>query len=221
MDATELLAAVEREFATAGADTPPWPDPHEGLDGPCGDEYSRCLDPNKYRIVAARAEAWTRALVAAGLADARHVGDMSGAWATPESDRRPTGGHGTALRPKVEGAIPLLFGLRAVDAPDNNLTIGAGSPAEVIAALPDCGCDACDSGSAYLLTEIDEHVLAVVSGVLVHLRLGATTVIAAENGWSASGAGGRIADRSTIESAVEQVRAGRWTGAALHGRAWW
>lgn len=59
---------VEREFALTGGDTPPWPNPHPGGASPGDDEYSRVTDPAKYRIVATRAEAWARALVAAGLA---------------------------------------------------------------------------------------------------------------------------------------------------------
>src|SRR5699024_2075680 len=58
----DLLADVEHAFAVTGADTPPWPDPHLGPGGrdvPVREEeYSRCLDPGKYRIVVTRAEAW-------------------------------------------------------------------------------------------------------------------------------------------------------------------
>jgi len=47
---------VEDAFAETGVATPGWDDPHVGPDGQELDvreeEYSRCLDPGKYRIPA-------------------------------------------------------------------------------------------------------------------------------------------------------------------------
>lgn len=125
--------------------------------------------------------------------------------------------------PDAPGALLLLLTLRSVDASDNHLDIGAGDPAVRILFTPDCGCDACDSGSDGLLEEIDENVLSIVSGDLVHVVLpDGTTVVGRSDGWSATGGKpGRIADHAAVKSAIDDVRAGRWNGAALHGRPRW
>lgn len=39
-----------------------------------------------------------------------------------------------------------------------------------LATVPDCGCDACDSGSDDLLEVMDREVLGVVSGAFVQCR---------------------------------------------------
>lgn len=221
MDTAELLGAVAREFETTGADTPPWPDPHAGFARPRDEEYSRCLDPGKYRIVAARAEAWAHALVATGLAERAPVIDLDAAW--QDGAPYPDQVRGVWLRPYRAGTLPLLLVLRSVLTDDDALLIGTGEPAALLSRAPECGCDACDDGSAGLLEVIDEQVLDVVTGSLVHavLRDG-TTVIGGEDSWSASGSRrDRIADRTTIETAIARVRAGTWTGPALHGASWW
>ncbi|WP_420879610.1 DUF6226 family protein [Rhodococcus sp. (in: high G+C Gram-positive bacteria)] len=46
------------------------------------------------------------------------------------------------------------------------VAVAAGDPAVCLAEIPDCGCDACDRGSAELLREMDWWVLAVVDGSL-------------------------------------------------------
>ncbi|WFR71554.1 DUF6226 family protein [Prescottella defluvii] len=46
------------------------------------------------------------------------------------------------------------------------VTVAAGDPAVRLAEIPDCGCDACDRGSAELLEDMDKWVLSVVDGSL-------------------------------------------------------
>jgi len=83
---------VAEAFVTTGSTTPQWPDPHEGSEGPLDEEYSRCLDPEKYRILSARAEAWVLSLTRLGLACAEEIEAPSGVWrdepASMEPDRR-------------------------------------------------------------------------------------------------------------------------------------
>ena len=56
------------------------------------------------------------------------------------------------LAPTAVGALPLVIARHHLgDCDDAGLTLGAGSPAIVIDVVPDCGCDACDSGSADLV----------------------------------------------------------------------
>jgi hypothetical protein len=50
--------------------------------------------------------------------------------------------------------------------------LGVGSPPASLIWLPDCGCDACDSGSQDALDELDTQVLGVVTGGFRHLKRG-------------------------------------------------
>ena len=113
----DLLADVERTFAVTGADTPPWPDPHLGPDGQDlpvrEEEYSRCLDPGKHRILAARADAWAQVLVATGWAEREEIADSAAlSWLT---DPLVTTRRATVLRPHRPGAQPLLLVRTAPD----------------------------------------------------------------------------------------------------------
>lgn len=64
--------------------------------------------------------------------------------------------------------MPLTFW--TVDAAEDtaaSVSIGAGDPAVFLEQMPDCGCDACDSGSEDMFRVIDETVLSVVGGSLI------------------------------------------------------
>jgi hypothetical protein len=74
-----LCGAVDEAFAVTGADTATWPDPHLE-DDVRDDEYSRSVEPDKYRILAARAEAWTRALSGLRLAEPETLADPASIW---------------------------------------------------------------------------------------------------------------------------------------------
>lgn len=63
----ELLSAVDGAFAVTGRGLTPWPAPHPDR-APLDEEYSRLLDPAKWRSIGARAQAWLVALVDTGLA---------------------------------------------------------------------------------------------------------------------------------------------------------
>lgn len=176
-DLLALLAEVEEVFAVIGADTPAWEDPHLTADGEIRDsreeEYSRCLDPGKFRILWARAEAWTEVLTARGWAEAEEHDGSSVEWApSPPVPPHRT----TVLRPRRSGAQPLVLARTAADdaagsadltGPEADLpglVVGLGEPALEVATLPDCGCDACDDGSRGLLEQLDQAVLSIVDG---------------------------------------------------------
>ncbi|MEZ5230533.1 MAG: DUF6226 family protein [Acidimicrobiales bacterium] len=73
--------------------------------------------------------------------------------------------------PVVAGGLPLVLARSRIESVDDaGVTIGVGSPAVVHRWIPDCGCDACDSGSQGALDELDEQVLAVVTGRFRRLR---------------------------------------------------
>ncbi|MFE5046925.1 DUF6226 family protein [Streptomyces sp. NPDC056637] len=214
MDPVGLGRAVDEAFAVTGVDTPPWPDPH-----PHGEvrdeEYSRCAEPVKYRVLAARADAWTQALSRLGLGEAETLTDPAAIW------RRGPGvavSGAVRLRPARADAVPLVFGFSAIDeVPRTVLVVGAGEPAVRLEQLPDCGCDACDSGSADLLETLDEVVAAVVTGTFVHVDAGeGREIVCTGDSWSAS----NWDALPPVEEVLAAARAGRSPYRVVRGQAW-
>lgn len=158
MTPEELLSRVETAYAERGA--PAWPDPHPDRETAEG-EYSQVSDPARYRVVHERARAWVQVLAELG------------ASAEPVAvDGTRTGG--VRLTSPLPGTLPLLLLEHEVPTdrgrpPLPLLAVAVGDGVDV-EQLPDCGCDACDSGSADLLEAVDELVLAVVTGPYVALR---------------------------------------------------
>jgi hypothetical protein len=216
MDTETLRQAVAEAFAVTGATTPSWPDPHPDGQAPLEEEYSRCLNPGKYRILVTRLDAWVQALTELGLGVVDEVQDLDQAWRDgPVDDVH----RGVWVRPVRAGAVPLLLGFQTMDdVPDAGVVLGAGEPAALLVSQPDCGCDACDDGSDYLLDEIDDHVLAVVSGTLVHVAGKRGTIVATESGWTGEGSLAGVRD---IEKVLAQARAGRSRHRVVHGDPWW
>lgn len=220
----DIVAAVLRAFVRTGASTPGWPDPHPDR-RPRDDEYSRCLDPAKYRIVAARIDAWTQVLTELELATAEPVTDPATGWSGEPPSRLPVS-EAWRLRPRQAGAIPLLVCLTdSSGATRNGLLLGAGDPATAIDRVPGCGCDACDSGSADLLQEIDERVLDVVTGAFVHVTTPEGTVTGWRNGWSASGIhrlGAPLQQtHDAISEMLREAASGRSPYPVVRGDPWW
>lgn len=165
-----LLPAVEEHFARRDPALVTWPAPHPER-APLEEEYSRCLDPGKYRIIAARARAWATALAERVIAE---VSDADGNLTiTPHAP--------DTLRVQVRST-----GFDGFD--DNGVQIVATDSGATIAQLPACGCDACDDGSAPLLREIDDTFLHLIDGGVLHIadRRGRTVTTSLE-GWAASG----------------------------------
>ena len=181
----ELLDAVDEAFAFTGRGLAPWPDPHPDR-SPRDEEYSRLSDPAKWRIVGARADAWVVDPRAAGLVEVERNAPIR--WEAPP---RTVLSRTDRLVPHVVGGLPLIVArsrLGPVD--DAGVTLGVGDPAVVITWIPDCGCDACDSGSQDVLDELDEAIVGVVSGAFRRLASGdrVITVIGTDR-WSASSSG--------------------------------
>jgi len=190
----ELLDAVDEAFALTGRELAPWPDPHPDR-RPREEEYSRLSDPAKWRIVGARAEAWLLALHAGGLAEVERNAPIRWEVAPPT-----VVSHADRLVPHVVDGLPLIVArsqLGPVD--DAGVTLGVGDPAVVIRWIPDCGCDACDSGSQDVLDELDEAILGVVSGAFRRLAAGdrVITVVGADR-WSASSSGSETFGRGEV-----------------------
>lgn len=157
----ELLDHVDAAFAVTGAHTPGWPNPYKDGPGPDEQAYAHSSTPEKFRIVVARARAWTQVLLDRGWA--REASRVD--WAL--SPMEP-GGADTILEPTAADAVPLVLTTHTpMDSKHPfNVTIAAGDPAVRLASLPDCACDGCDSGSAGLLKDMDMLILSVVDGSL-------------------------------------------------------
>jgi Family of unknown function (DUF6226) len=215
VDVTDLEAEVASAFRVTGASTPGWPDPHEDDPTPGEEEYSRCLDPYKYRIVCARADAWVVALTRLGLAHARAV-PVTGLWRDEPDRLLPD--RAVLLEPVQPGALPLVLAHRnGSEGRAASVQVGAGHPAVLVGSSPDCGCDACDLGSAHHLEELDAAVLPVVTGELVHVRAPRVTVMSTGTGWQVSGSLRRV----DAERMLEKARAGRSRHRVVRGDRWW
>lgn len=157
----ELLDNVDRAFAQTGSAALGWPNPYQDGPGPDEEAHQRTTNPEKFLIVVARAQAWTKVLLDRGWAhEGSHV-----EWALRPFE---LGGADTVLEPVAADAIPLVLTTHTPVDSDHpfNITISAGDPAVSFASIPDCACDGCDSGSAALLEEVDRWVLSVVDGSL-------------------------------------------------------
>ena len=184
---SELIGLVDRAFAKTGEGLALWPDPHEQR-SPEDDEYSRVTDAAKWRIVGVRADAWLAVLEAAKLAVVER--DASVRWVAEPGTRMSRLDRAVPRRP---GALPLVVARSRVgDIDDAGVTFGVNDPAVCVARLPDCGCDACDSGSQNEVDLVDRIVLGVVSGTFRRLARGDRHITELDaDGWSASGSFGR------------------------------
>lgn len=158
-----LLTAVDRHFEATAKGLRRWPDPRDTRGEPADNDYSRVTDPDKWRIVGARSTAWAQALVEYDIADLEQ--GTSVRWA----DRDPNGTTTDRLIPKKAGAIPIVLERSTIADVDSGLTIGAGDPAVLAALVPDCGCDACDSGSELELEHLDSVLWDLLCGRFRHL----------------------------------------------------
>jgi hypothetical protein len=184
VDMARLLKRVEHTYLAAPDRPAPWSDPHRNRE-PDDDEYSRVTDAQKWRIVGVRADAWIDALVSAGVATVE--ADPTIDWTTP---------FGAAIsrtdlvRPHVFGGLPLVVArTRLGTLDDAGVMIGVGEPTVVLAPIPDCGCDACDSGSQNEVELVDEHFTGVVTGQFRQLTKGraAITRVSEASGTSSRG----------------------------------
>lgn len=171
-------------------------------------------DVGKYRILDARVEAWVRALHAAGLARSADVPATRWVDAVRDPEAQARVRRITPARP---GGLSILFAATLVDGAPFGLDVGLahdqGQPV-LLQPVPDCGCDACDSGSADLLEELDGWVLTVARGGVVRARRGAEQITRTLHGWQGTGA----ADPSWLDESIP-APAGteRWVGVPWAG----
>ena len=210
----ELLVAVEDAFVHTGRSSTPWPDPHPDRSLIPDEAYSRLTNPARWRILGQRTDAWLTALVQAGLAN---VGpDATVTWTTQPP---PVISRAERAIPVVAGALELVVAHSQIgDVDDAGLVLGVGSPTECINLFPDCGCDACDSGSQNELDHLDSHMLSIVTGSFRRLSDGeAVITVIGDGGWSATGfsSTGRRIGRQ-VEAVLDNPHG--WS--ELTGRSW-
>ena len=214
MDSSELSAAVDQAFLVTSAGLPHWPDPRPDGRPPSDEEYSRCVDPGKYRLLLARAEAWATALGDLGLGAARET-PAAPQWQV--HGRRPVS-RAVLVEPHAEGAVPLLFVHWDRDAdfvPMVEVRVGpSGVP---VVRAPDCGCDACDDGSASQLAALDAAIAPVVTGEWLHIAAPGLSIVATAHRWSAHGR----RNNQDIGRLVEEARAGRSPHPVVRAAPWW
>jgi Family of unknown function (DUF6226) len=178
MEMSALMAEVEVAFARTAAGLERWHDPHPPPDRIVSDdEYSRVTDPAKWRIIGARADAWIDALVTLGLAAVERDADPDWVEAPAANVTRSD-----VVTPSIEGGLRLVVcRSRIEDVPDAGVTLGVGDPAVRIAFIPDCGCDACDSGSQDVIDHLDSYIRPVVAGEFRHLWRGRQSITVLED----------------------------------------
>jgi hypothetical protein len=168
----ELHERLERAFAASSRGLARWADPHPDRSTMPDEAYSRVTNAERWHILAARTEAWITALVDTGLATVER--DASPRWS---AHPLPLVHHAERIVPTTPGALELVVAhSRIGDVMDAGIVLGVGEPAECIVWIPDCGCDACDSGSANELDHLDVHVRGVVTGTFRRLTDGARTI---------------------------------------------
>lgn len=164
VDESTLLTHVDAEHERTSVGLDPWPDPHAGT-MPLDEEYSRVTDPEKWLIIGARCDAWFDALATSRIAVIERDAIID--WTTTPS---PNISRSDRLVPKAEGALPIVVSRsRLGDADDAGITIGVGDPAICVGWIPDCGCDACDSGSQDAIEQVDDWMTGIVTGTFRRL----------------------------------------------------
>jgi hypothetical protein len=186
----ELLRAVDAAFEITRAGRTLWADPHTDR-SPRDEEYSRLTHPERWRVLGARAEAWSMALVDARLAMVERAADVT--WSEPP---RTVISRADRVVPVAVGARPLVFARSGFgDVDDAGVTLGVGDPAVCVVWFPECGCDACDSGAQDEIDHLDSYVRAVLTGAFRRLAKGDQVItVLGDHGWRASNVRSRDVD---------------------------
>lgn len=207
----DLLAAVGAAFESTGALTPGWPDPHPDRK-PLDEEYSRVSDQGKYRILHARVAAWVEVLDDRGLATTTVISKEN--WIGDVRSIDYVSGVQQVLPARPGGAALLVACTLVNGSPFGiDIALDAGESPLLVATVPDCGCDACDSGSDDLLTTVDEWILSIARGGVLHARGPGGYATQRFDGWEASGSG--PFDTWLDPSAPPPPEVVRW-----HGEPW-
>lgn len=169
----ELRARVEQRWAAG--EHPAWPPPRAGDEPPRDEEYSRCTDPGRYRVVHERGRLWAEVLGELPGVTVEETGPGGIPTLAGDPPLTPTPyERGLRVRCDRPGTLPLLLLERSVPQGDGQdqavLHVCVGDPRAGLTSQPGCGCDACDDGSEAMLGAIDDQVLVAVGGPLAIVR---------------------------------------------------
>jgi hypothetical protein len=221
VDSSVVRAAARDAFKLTSVSTPGWADPRPDGQPPDERDYENCDDPGKFRILAARAEAWMKALTQTDLAEVEHLEAAPEQWRDlPEDFGQVI--RTVRLRPRKPSSEPLLFGFGwLMGEPEARVVIGAGDPAVVVGITPQCACDACDLGSDILLEDFDSAILNVVTGQLVHITAERFVVHTSLHGGPV--VSGELTGMTTsrFEEMFAEARAGKSEYPVVYGSRWW
>lgn len=198
-----LQAEVDARFDRLGL--PSWPDPHPDR-RPTDEEYSRVTDPGRHVVVHERARVWAQVL--RERLGAR-VDRLAPEPTTVVEGERRGFDRGVRVSSLLPGTLPLLLLERDAPVGSGREVLPVLVPAAVrtdvpLAQWPDCGCDACDSGSVDLLEAVDRSVREVVGGPCVLLRGRGWGVQWVPDGGSAYGRG--VHARDDVRALMEVCR---------------
>jgi len=202
----EVRAQVAASYARLGL--PSWPDPHPAIASPVLEEYSRVTSPERYRVVEARASVWAEVLSTLPSVEVEPV-------ALTDLDRVAQAGGATAgvrVSSTRLGTLPLLLVTEQVPLAEGGQTMAVlricvDRASVVLASAPECGCDACDSGSHSLLEAIDDTISEFVGGPSVLLR-GPDWYADWRPGGGSSGGEGRGPDHDQMMQLCRRLSAG-------------
>ncbi|GAA0966917.1 hypothetical protein FFA01_16540 [Frigoribacterium faeni] len=202
------MAEVERAFGASTAAGVSWADPHADRDIR-DEEYSRVTDPERYRVIGARAMAWISAVTELGLAT-QHSAEVP-TWTSESETSRAI-----KVTPKAPGALSIVVVLGWFESDQATVaSIEVGMPPVTIEMLPVCGCDACDSGSEDLLSSVDGAFLGIMDGHFLYAEGRDWTITATKDGWSGTGS-------QDFDALVNAARNGHEIGKRmLTGARWW
>jgi hypothetical protein len=211
----DLQRALEITFLTTNRDATLWPDPYPDRSAVPEEAYSRLTNPAKWRILGNRTEAWSIALAQFELATIEPDANIT--WLA-----QPGPGIIRAERvvPIVAGALELVIAhSRIGDVSDAGVVLGVGDPTECINWFPDCGCDACDSGSENELDHLDNHLLGIVTGTFRRLTDGERVItVINHDRWTATNffdsAGTQVEDALANPHGWTELTGQSWLGTA-------
>ncbi|MGO3152313.1 MAG: DUF6226 family protein [Galactobacter sp.] len=161
----QIMTEVEEAFAETGAGTPHWESPREEVIPEAW--YERVTRPERYEILWARAAAWEQVIMEHEWAQRAEQNVDELVWAEEKPfAKRPV----VILEPLQPGGGVLALARTGTSTGDvtPGVFVATGHPLMApLGIVPDCGCDACDGGSAELIEDLDQSIIPILDGSLV------------------------------------------------------
>ena len=178
------------------------------MSSPRDEEYSRITDPSRYRGVHVRARLWASVLEEVPRRPFERLEPVAG----DAFGRRWFRSRGMPAPAQPDAVRCCSCSVRCLSSRGRGISRSWTSPSRpdvVVASQPDCGCDACDSGSDDLLRAIDEAITPIIGGPYVVLRGKDWHAEWHPGGGSAGSQGSLTYDFDTQMDACQQLAAGQ------------